>query len=154
MSDDSFDEKPGFTRRDLMRGALVGAVAAGVGGKVAAADPQLVGPPVGQKHRSLRDQPDPSTQRRHVHLADRLPVEQHTTRGGVLEPVEHPQQRGLAGPAGANDGGTPARLDTTRNRIKQPNRSTSHGDCVESEAAHLMASHPEMCLVRNRFSQP
>lgn len=44
MSDDSFDEKPGFTRRDLMRGALVGAVAAGVGGKVAAAPPAALGP--------------------------------------------------------------------------------------------------------------
>jgi hypothetical protein len=44
MSDDSFDEKPGFTRRDLVRGALVGAVAAGVGGKVAAAPPVAKGP--------------------------------------------------------------------------------------------------------------
>src|SRR5713226_6139020 len=39
MSDDFPNEKPGFTRRDLVRGALVGAVAAGVGGKVAAAPP-------------------------------------------------------------------------------------------------------------------
>src|SRR5260370_39477675 len=44
MSDDSFDEKPGFPRRDLVRGALVGAVAAGVGGKVAAAPSAALGP--------------------------------------------------------------------------------------------------------------
>ena len=55
-----------------------------LGGKVAAAHPQLVGHPVGQKHRSLCDQADPSTQPRHVHLADRSSVEQHTPRGGVL----------------------------------------------------------------------
>src|SRR5438552_3075542 len=44
MSDDSFDEKPGVTRRVLMRGALVGRVAAGVGGKDAAAPPAALGP--------------------------------------------------------------------------------------------------------------
>jgi xanthine dehydrogenase YagT iron-sulfur-binding subunit len=37
--------EPGFTRRDLVRGAIVGAVAAGVGGKVApAAPPAALGP--------------------------------------------------------------------------------------------------------------
>lgn len=51
--------KPGFTRRDLVRGAVVGAVSAGVAGKVAAAPPRALGPgPVpielnvnGQRHR-------------------------------------------------------------------------------------------------------
>jgi xanthine dehydrogenase YagT iron-sulfur-binding subunit len=46
MTDSKSDEpKPGFTRRDLVRGALVGAVAAGVAGKVApAAGPAALGP--------------------------------------------------------------------------------------------------------------
>ncbi len=39
MSDDTPNEKSGFTRRDLVRGALVGAVAAGVGNRVAASPP-------------------------------------------------------------------------------------------------------------------
>ncbi|HKD11042.1 MAG TPA: (2Fe-2S)-binding protein [Thermoanaerobaculia bacterium] len=61
MSHSKKDEsEPGFTRRDLVRGALVGAVAAGVGGKIApAAPPAALGPdPVpieltinGQTHR-------------------------------------------------------------------------------------------------------
>ena len=38
------EPKSGFTRRDLVRGAMVGAVAAGVGGKVAAAAPAVLGP--------------------------------------------------------------------------------------------------------------
>lgn len=42
MSDD--EPKPGFTRRDLVRGALVGAVAAGVAGKAEAAPPSSLGP--------------------------------------------------------------------------------------------------------------
>ena len=41
MSD---EPKSGFTRRDLVRGAVVGAVAAGVGGKVATAAPASLGP--------------------------------------------------------------------------------------------------------------
>ena len=45
MSDDSSKEIPGFTRRDLVRGALVGAVAAGVAGKIApAAERAALGP--------------------------------------------------------------------------------------------------------------
>lgn len=46
MSDSDSDEPgSGFTRRDLMRGALVGAVAAGIGGKVgSAAAPVPLGP--------------------------------------------------------------------------------------------------------------
>src|SRR5882757_1958552 len=43
---------------------------------------------------------------------------------------------------------TSTRLDTTRNPIEQPNRSTSHGDC-ESEATHPLASHPRTFLVRS-----
>jgi len=65
MSDDSSpvkgELKDGFTRRDLMRGALVGAVAASVGGKAAAeSDPTLGPSPVpvslkvnGQAHQLL-----------------------------------------------------------------------------------------------------
>ncbi|HEY6051696.1 MAG TPA: (2Fe-2S)-binding protein [Thermoanaerobaculia bacterium] len=53
--------KPGFTRRDLVRGAVVGAVGAGVAGKVAAAPPRALGPgPIsvqlnvnGEKHRLM-----------------------------------------------------------------------------------------------------
>jgi xanthine dehydrogenase YagT iron-sulfur-binding subunit len=44
MGDDPSNEKPGFTRRDLVRGAVVGAVAASVGSKVAAAPPSALGP--------------------------------------------------------------------------------------------------------------
>ncbi len=61
MSHSKSDEsQPGFTRRDLVRGALVGAVTAGVGSKVAsAAESAALGPaavPIeltvnGQKHR-------------------------------------------------------------------------------------------------------
>ena len=63
MSDAPRDRDPqsGFTRRDLMRGALVGAVAASVGGKaVAEPDPKLGPSPVpvslkvnGQSHQLL-----------------------------------------------------------------------------------------------------
>jgi aerobic-type carbon monoxide dehydrogenase small subunit (CoxS/CutS family) len=65
MSDDPSagrdEPKDGFTRRDLMRGALVGAVAASVGGKaVAESDPSLGPSPVpvslkvnGQSHQLL-----------------------------------------------------------------------------------------------------
>jgi xanthine dehydrogenase YagT iron-sulfur-binding subunit len=38
------EPKSGFTRRDLVRGAMVGAVAAGVAGKVTAAAPAALGP--------------------------------------------------------------------------------------------------------------
>ena len=42
MSDDGL--KSGFTRRDLVRGTLVGAIAVGAGTKAAAAETGSVGP--------------------------------------------------------------------------------------------------------------
>ena len=55
----SGDSKPGFTRRDLVRGTLVGAIAAGAGVKTAEAAGTRVGPGPsslellvnGQRHR-------------------------------------------------------------------------------------------------------